>query len=212
MGVVVDHVSPGVKEVAVFEGLAARSWDEVSFEIGPPSTDWSVLPSGSPDLDALVAHGTSVEVSFVATKNGITKKVDWTFDSATRFESCQGELNGQAREGAIVTAGGTDEVELTIHGDHLFYDDLASPTAVLRFDALAAADADADDLVTLAELDSVDLVDVADGTYGTGSVSDVNTLGDFVRHLARSLAHFRGEGECVAGDVVFKVGAFGDWF
>lgn len=95
-----------------------------------------------------------------------------------------------------MTEGGTDAVELTIHGDHFFYDDLQAATAKLRAEAIVNADANLDGLVELSELDAVALTSLPANQYGTGGASDVNNLGDFVRFLSRTVGHYRGEGEC----------------
>ncbi|HTV22354.1 MAG TPA: hypothetical protein VMG12_26885, partial [Polyangiaceae bacterium] len=83
------------------------------------------------------------------------------------------------------------------HGDHLFYDRLqASPNPAivtsLRFDTLAAADANADGDITLVELEAKPL-DVR--LYDPSGLGAAN-YGDFVTSLARTVGHFRGEGEC----------------
>ena len=98
----------------------------------------------------------------------------------------------------LVTNGGAQNVELTVHGDHVFYDDLQSEEAVPRFQALADADANSDGLITLEELDQVPLytIPVEKGTYGTGALGNVNTLGDYERTLSRTIGHYRGEGSC----------------
>ena len=44
--------------------------------------------------------------------------------------------------------GGTARAELTIHGDHLFYDDLVAAEPDLAFELIAAADANADNQIT----------------------------------------------------------------
>ena len=98
----------------------------------------------------------------------------------------------------MVTNGGNESVQLTIHGDHFFYDDLASEEAVPRFNAMAAADTSGDGKVTLDELGAVKLVDIDEGTYGTGSASHVDDLGAFVQALTATLGHYRGEGHCAA--------------
>ncbi len=59
---------------------------------------------------------------------------------------------------------------------------------------MAAADANDDGEVTLEELEAVPLVEIDEGTYGTGSASHVDDLGEFVRALTRTIGHYRGEG------------------
>lgn len=110
---------------------------------------------------------------------------DWSFDTDTTY-NCE-------PEDLTIPAGGEDGTELTIHGDHLFYDGLENPDAEVRGAAIADADADADGVVTQAELD---LVQVATLGYEVGQYSEVTTLGDFVSFLTRTLGHVDGEGHC----------------
>jgi hypothetical protein len=89
------------------------------------------------------------------------------------------------------------EVQLTTHGDHLYYDRLqASPDpeikTSLRFDTLAAADANDDGELTLEELNAAPLNVRLYDPSGLGAA----THGAFVTSLARTVGHFRGEGEC----------------
>ena len=98
--------------------------------------------------------------------------------------------------------GGTDVSELTTHGDHLYYDRLkASPDSSiqtsLRFDEKAAADANGDGEITLAELDAAPI----DVTTYDPSGFDAPTLGAFMKALARTVGHFRGEGECTVSRI-----------
>jgi hypothetical protein len=198
--VLVDHKMPGVKPVVTFDGLEAKGWERVSFEIGPISADTALEGATEADKQLLLDAGASAHVEARIDRAGVEKRITWTFPTATAYRECRGEKDGKETEGVLVTNGGTDAVELTIHGDHLFYDDLQAQEAVLRFDAMAAADADADGEVTLEELSAVNLVDIPEGSYGTGSAGDINDLGAFVAALSRTLGHFRGEGECVSGD------------
>ena len=92
-----------------------------------------------------------------------------------------------------VASGGEGTTQLTMHGDHLFYDDLEDAEAEVAFGVLAAADADADGTITRAELEAVD---VAQTGYGVGQYSDVTDLWAFVEHLTRTLGHIDGEGHC----------------
>ena len=87
-----------------------------------------------------------------ASRAGVTKRFAWAFSTSTRYTDCKAEVDGREVVGVNVTGGGEDRAEITIHGDHLFYDDLEATTAAVRFDALAQADADGDGVVTLDEL------------------------------------------------------------
>lgn len=190
---------PGRKPVARFADLEAGE-HAVSFVVGPVDASASLGEGATQaDLDALVAAGASVLVEGEASRGGVTKRFAWAFSTSTRYTDCKAEVDGREVVGVNVTGGGEDRAEITIHGDHLFYDDLEATTAAVRFDALAQADADGDGVVTLDELARRPLaaLDPALGVYGTGSAPDVADLRAFVTALSRTLGHFRGEGECV---------------
>ncbi|AKT37544.1 hypothetical protein [Chondromyces crocatus] len=198
--ILVDHKVAGVKPVVSFNGLEAKAWNRVSFEIGPVDADTELVSASEADKALMLDAGASVHVAGQVQKGQEIKRFAWTFTTATAYTACRGEKDGKETEGVLVTNGGTDNVELTIHGDHLFYDDLQSDGAVLRFDALAAADVDGDDAISLKELAMVSLSDIQTGRYGTGSFSHIDNLESFVTALSRNLGHFRGEGECVVGN------------
>jgi hypothetical protein len=188
----------GVKAVVDFSGVPARAWDRVSYEIAPV-TDATALSDSAIDADKakMLAGGYSLYASGTATKGDVEKRFAWGFAQGTRYNECRSEQNGREEEGVVVTNNASLEVELTTHGDHLFYDRLqASPDpsimTSLRFDALAAADANADGEVTLEELNATPLDVLLYDPSGLGAA----THGAFVSQLARTVGHFRGEGEC----------------
>lgn len=198
----VDHTQVGVKPIVSFADLPARAWNRVSYTIAPAGSATELQGATEADKKIMVDGGFSVYVGGVATKGAASKKFAWGFTSSTTFERCRGEIGGKDTEGTVITNGGTDTIELTIHGDHLFYDDLQSPDAKVRFTALADADdrstGNKDGIVTLEELAAspLDEIPAANGGYGTGSLSGTNDLRAFVNALSRTVGHFRGEGEC----------------
>jgi hypothetical protein len=198
-----NHVTPGVKQVATFDDVEAKAWTKVSYAIRPAATD-TELGEGATAADLAMMQGKqwAVYVEAEATKGAVKKTYTWGFGVPTAYIDCKGDKDGKETDGVLVTNGGTDTVELTIHGDHLYYDDLQAQNAKRRFNAIAAADKDGDGVVTLDELSAVKLVDIdpMDGAYGTGAAGDVNDLGAFVTDLSRTVGHFRGEGECFATD------------
>jgi hypothetical protein len=146
----------------------------------------------------MLAGGYSIYVAGAATKGAVTKTIHWGFTTATQYHDClQAAESGQPIKGIVVTNGGDDKSELTTHGDHFFYDrlqaseDPALPTS-LRFDEKAAADKNGDNEITLDELDAAAI----DVTKYDPSGFDTPTLGSFMTALARTVGHFRGEGEC----------------
>lgn len=192
------------KSLATFE-LEAKAWPNLSYQVGPITDDAQPGDLASQDDVALLqSEGASVHVEGTATSPiGDQKTFSWSFSPATLFESCHGEQDGKEVEGVLVTNGGTQEVELTVHGDHMFYDDLQSEEGGPRFQAFADADADNDGAVTLAELDLVPLytIPIEKGSYGTGALGNVNNLGQYARTLARTIGHYRGEGSCNSKEV-----------
>jgi hypothetical protein len=192
-----DNKRLGVKSIVEWT-VPARAWDRVSYEIAPVD-ETTTLAGGATDEDKalMLAGGYALYAAGTATKEQVQKSFTWGFAIGTRYDECQSEQGGSLQSGVVVTNNTSLTVELTTHGDHLFYDRLqASPNPAiatsLRFDALAAADTDADGAVTLAELEASPL-DVRN--YDPSGLGAVN-YGQFVTSLARTVGHFRGEGEC----------------
>lgn len=195
-----DHTQSGVKAVIAFTDLPARAYTHVSYEIAPTTAQAKTVGVSDADKALMVTNGYSAFVEATATKGAVTKKYAWGFTTATLYDRCQGELGGKETDGVVVTNGGTDQPQITIHGDHLYYDDLQAKEAKVRFDDIAAADADKDGTITMEELTKVKLAAIPkeNGPYGTGSAAGINDLGAFVSALSRTIGHFRGEGECFA--------------
>jgi hypothetical protein len=192
------------KTLASYE-LEAKPWPNVSYQVGPITDDAKPgdLATAS-DVALLQTDQASVHVEGTATSpTGIQKYFNWGFSPATLFEGCHGMQDGKEVEGVLVTNGGSQVVELTVHGDHLFYDDLQSEEGGPRFQAYADADANQDGEVTLSEMDSVPLYAIPpqQGPYGTGALGNVNSLGQYVRTLARTIGHYRGEGSCNSREI-----------
>jgi hypothetical protein len=199
----VDNTEPGRKELVSFSRLGAKAWDAVSYQIKPATKDTTVVAGSETDLAMMVEKGYSIYVEGSATKpsaeGALTKTFRWGFRTATQYRDCQQpEESGQAIQGIVVTNGGEDTSELTTHGDHFFYDRLAaSPNpaikTALRFEEKASADANDDGEITLDELFATPI----DVRLYDPSGLDAPSLGAFMTSLARTIGHFRGEGECV---------------
>lgn len=194
----VDNTEPGVKEIVTFEDIEARAWDRFSYAIAPVEASAALGPGATEDDRQMMQDaGYSVYVEGTATKGDVEKTFAWGFAIGTRYLECHSEQGGRDESGIVVKNNAAIDVQLTTHGDHLFYDRLQSspdpsvPTS-LRFDALAAADADDDGEVTLEELNAEPLDVTLYDPSGLGAA----THGAFVSALARTIGHFRGEGEC----------------
>lgn len=194
---VFDMTLSGPHPVTTFPAIGARHWDEVSIAVSPAGAAATVGNDlAGADLQMMQSGGYSLYVEGTLSKQSEQKTFAWGFTTDTLYQECQKAEAEGGELGVIVPDGGSATVQFTIHGDHLFYDDLASPSAVLRGQAIADADSDSDGAVTLDELDGVDLAAIGEGTYGTGGAAGVYTLGDFLAALTRTVVHFQGEGHC----------------
>lgn len=137
-------------------------------------------------VQALATAGASVLAAGTLTCGGASRTFRWTFAETTTYACVPDDLT--------IPSGGEDTSQLTIHGDHLFYDGLEDPDAAVRGQAVFDADADADGVITLTELEAVSIPTLG---YTVGEYSEVVTLRQFVSHLSRTVVHIDGEGECV---------------
>lgn len=196
----VNLVNKGVKTLATFSDLPAQAYERVGYQIVPATAQTEALDADAADRDLMVGGGYAVYVEGTATKGAVSKTFQWGFSQPTSYVECKAEQGGKEVEGIIVTNGGTDTTELTIHGDHLFYDRLqADPTgkipSYLRFGDIAKADEDGDQdgKITLDELAKTPL-NLKVGYDPSGF--NASNMKEFITQLARTVGHYRGEGEC----------------
>lgn len=187
------HTLTGPLEIGRMPSLPARRYDRVSYRLAPVDAQPTMGNATAADVALLRAGNYAVYVEGAATRMGTAVRFRWGFGVAVTFSNCH---SSETEVGVAVPSGGTAAAQITVHGDHLFYDDLQAPTAKLRFDLIAGADANRDGEVTLEELAAVDLTAAPQGQYGTGSRADVRTLRDFVTALVATVGHFNGEGHC----------------
>ncbi len=183
---VYDMTQAGPHEIAALD-VPATHYDTVRWRIGPAPD--AVAGNATADQVALVHEaGASVSVAGSLTCGTDTVAFDWTFDTDTTY-LCE-------PEDLTIPAGGEDGTQLTVHGDHLFYDGLENADAEVRGQAVLDADADQDGRVTLEELAAVSVAELG---YDVGSRSEVTDLAAFVSYLSRTLGHVDGEGHCQVG-------------
>lgn len=149
---------------------------EVSYRVAP-AAEATAGNASAADVAMMAAQGFSVYVEVTATDGARTKRMALGSQSATRYAGCFTTID--------FDDSGAAQVQLTIHGDHLFYEDLGEDPAV-RFEALAEADADDDGEISAAELAAAD-VDAAVGAAD---------LGALIEALISTLGHIDGEGHC----------------
>jgi hypothetical protein len=193
----VDNTKIGVKDLITFPDLDAKSYSQVSYEIKPAVAGATVVAGDPTDLQLMIENGWSFYAAGSATKGAVVKTFKWGFKTQTTYHDCHSAPeNGISTEGIVITNNQTDESQLTTHGDHLFYDSLqagdnAKPTYI-RFEEKAAADTNNDGEITLQELCQAH---IDPSLYNTSGLPGA-TIGDFVISLARTIGHFRHEGEC----------------
>lgn len=167
--------------------LPAMDQPNLSFRVAPVDAATPVAATEA-DVATLVDAGASIWVEGQATRGGQTLGFAWVFATDTRYVECQST--------AELAPGGDAASQLTIHADHLFYDDLDSEEPNVAFDLIASADADGDGEVTEAELRAVDITGQA--RYQVGS-RDITELWSFIAAQTGTLGHIDGEGHCDVG-------------
>lgn len=177
-----DMAQPGPHEVGVDE-VPATTYARVTVQVAM-LVEQTVAGSAS-DAQMARMEGLSLFVSGTLTCGAEAVDFEWAYQTETIYE-CEPELT--------LASGGEGTTEFTVHGDHLFYDGLENPDALLRGQAIVDADADDNGAVTRAELEVVAVAPLGD--YDVGSQSDVTSLDDFVEYLTQTVGHVDGEGHC----------------
>ncbi len=183
-----DLTQPGPHSFLTMEIPTGR-YDNTNYTLRPAGAEATLGNASADDLALMQNEGFSVYAEGTAVKGDVTKTFAWGFDRATSYLECESE--------ADLAEGESATVQLTIHADHLFYDDLFSEEPDVTFDVIAEADTDDDGEVTQEELAAFDIMALPN--YGTGS-ADVDNLWDFISHLTGTLGHIDGEGHCHTAD------------
>ena len=167
--------------------VPAGTYDHTAYAIAPATAAAVAGNADAEDVAAMSEGGYSVLVAGTATDGSETKTFEWAFDTETVYDPCHST--------AKLEDGGKATVQITIHGDHLFYDDAVSSSPSLRFADIALADTDTDGQVTQKELTEYDIKALPN--YGVGSLDiDGPNLWGFISHMTTTLGHIDGEGHC----------------
>jgi hypothetical protein len=126
-----------------------------------------------------------IDVKGEATLGEQRKRFEWRFEQEVLYSRCEVETT--------VSASREASLELTIHADHLLYDSLAAEEPALRFEALAAADLNGDDLISREELEATDIGGYDPGSDGAG----ISDLWAWLSALTANVAHVNGEAHCL---------------
>lgn len=175
---------PGPTTIASVEAEAG-DYTHTAYRISPAAAGATAGNATAEDVQMMVDNGLSVYVEGVGTDGTTTVSFAWGFNTDKIYDPCHSH-------GALA-ADGEAKVQITIHGDHLFYDDAVSETPVLRFNDIALADADTNGEVTLEELAAYNITVLPN--YGVGSL-DISNLADYIAHMTTTLGHIDGEGHC----------------
>jgi hypothetical protein len=179
---VYDLVPAGPHEMATLTAPSG-TWRGVRAAIRPDSAATAGNASEA-DVADLLAASASILITGSLTCGEDTVTFEWPLDTRTTY-TCDPEN--------LVIGAGTDALtQLTVHGDHLFYDSLVDPEAVLRAQAYVDAD-DGDGELTVAELAAAP---VAPTGLDVGSLSEVDDLWAYLQAQSRTLGHVDGEGHC----------------
>lgn len=141
------------------------AYEDLTFTVGPSAT-----------APALRVEGT-------ASRGDVTKSFAWSFETETTYV-CAPRAASDPDVGVA---------QITIHADHLFYDDLDSPEPNVAFDLIAAADADEDGVVTRDELQGTDIRTEERYQVGSRGISD---LWRYLEAQSGTVGHIDGEGHC----------------
>ena len=159
-------------------------YDHVAYRVGADE-DAEAGNASPDDVILMTGGGYALYVEGTATRDDETMTFAWAFTGATSYSHC---------EGTAEVDGGEASTQITIHADHLFYDDLVSSEPNVAFDLVASADEDGDGDVTQAELAAIDIT--GEERYQVGNNDDVTDLWTFIDFQVSSVGHIDGEGHC----------------
>lgn len=201
--VVVD-LHQGEPELWSFEDVAAQRWDRVGYAyVAPTSKTRRVGEIADADVGRMIDGGYALLVAGTASKDEREIAFEYGFPFAVTMDGCHNGVDDT--DGLVIADGAVAEAQITIHLDHLFFDDWAIEEPDLRFDAMAAM-ARSTRPLTLDDLKGQDnLSDLvnADGSpleLGYDPGSDFEPVPENLRDLviagATTTGHFNGEGHC----------------
>lgn len=200
--------------LAEFKDVEATRWDKVGYDQAVATAAALKAPGLSQaDYDLMVNGGYSIYVAGSITKPegqsckptaptdcapAPTVTFAWGFNSATAANDCGPE---EGDSGFAIPSGGTAQVKLTIHGDHMFFSNMNLGVEIVDRLAQWIADSDLDrsGATTIDELKLVQAADVFKApTYNlsNGFGIAVKTAYDYAQTQERTIMHLQGEGDC----------------
>ena len=142
------------------------------------------------DVQLMIQNKYSVYVEGTATLGADTYTFAWGVQNNTVYGPCHS--TGVVTE----TTGGS--IQITIHGDHFFYDSAVSAEPSLRFADLALADAapngNGDHIISQVELLGYQLAPLTH--YMLPPDNHTTAMWGYLSHMTATLGHIDGEGHC----------------
>jgi hypothetical protein len=194
----------GEPELWSFADVPAQRWDRVGYAYAPPTSKTRRAGDvADEDVEQMIDGEYALLVAGTATNGEREIAFEYGFPFEVTMDGCHNGVDDT--DGLVIADGAAAEAQLTIHLDHLFFDDWAIEEPALRFDAMAAM-APPSGPLTLDDLKAQDnlsdLVDAAGGPlelgYDPGSDFEPvpENLRDLVLAGATTTGHFNGEGHC----------------
>lgn len=190
-------------ELTFFGGIPTGQYTEFGFQT--PSPDSSVVninEVASEDVEAMIANGWSYLIAGTITRvsDGATKEFSIAAEVPSVYTSCAVE---DLEPGVNVSSNSS--VDITMHGDHLFFNGFPEEEGnVMRLAQWLwdIEDIDGDDVLSQADFEAA--TDVGSlfpsppqGAYElTGGPLAITNAWDFVRAQLGTQGHIFGEGEC----------------
>lgn len=155
-------------------------------------------------LAQMIDHHWNTYVDATATKGTETVRIRWGMTNPARYQYCKNGLDDT--DGIAVPDGGSVELGIFVHLDHVFWDRLGTEEAALRFAVIAAwakqGETALDDLagVSVANIRGPDDAPILDERGVPLHYDDAGlglaTLRDFVIFSTSTQGHLDGEGQC----------------
>lgn len=159
--VLFDFAVPGQQKLGEMYGLNAC---DLQFHVMPVNfimhlgdgvtiADWASMRDRN-DLVANDYQVPSILVRGSANRGSVTKQFAWKFRQTYAFTECESPIDGTLNTSLHLKGGDVLRPIVTFHPDELFRDAIETDAKV-RFDALAAADTNADGEVSLEEVSKI---------------------------------------------------------
>jgi len=171
--------------------VPAAKYTNTGYSIAAATADSQAGNADAAVVTKMKENGWSIFAEGTAThKDGRNVSFSWGFDSTTRYEPCHSE--GDLLDDDDDDDDREEDIEITIHSDHLFMNSVAHDDPDLLFELVASA-ANDDKHIGNEELKALNIENSDD--YDTGSYN-LPTMWEYMLHMSKTLGHIDGEGHC----------------